>query len=277
MDRRELDVGPTAAGPSVRPPRLRRRRASERLRRGVYIIPSLFTVANMLCGFLAIVASSRGQMERASLLILLAVIADMLDGRIARLTGTTTEFGKAYDSLADVVSFGAAPAFLAYHWGLWHEPRIGMFLCFLFLVAGSIRLARFNTSAPDSRNFIGLPIPAGAGAVAMMVLMSPAPVSHPDFIPVVAIFVLALSLLMVSSLPYRSFKDLNLRRPWPAPTLFVVAVVVALAFLEPQRLAQALSVLLAIYILSAPIATLTRSVRRPAKPEGPHDSQATSD
>lgn len=255
----------------MRPPRVRRRRTSERLRRGVYVIPSLFTVANMLFGFLSAVASSRGQFERAGLLVLVAVIADVLDGRIARLTGTTTSFGEAVDSLADVVSFGVAPAMLAYHWGLWQQPRAGMFLCFLFLAAGAIRLARFSTTPQPSRSFIGLPIPAAASGIAMLVLMSPEPVSHPAFIPVVGVFVVALSLLMVSNLPYRSFKDLNLRRPWPAPALFLVAMVVALAFIEPRLLAQVLSVLLVVYILSAPFAVLTGRIRRPASQKEHHE------
>ena len=196
----------------MRVPRLRRRRSSERLRRGVYIIPSLFTVANIFCGFLSAIESSRGRMERAAVLILIACVADILDGRIARLTGTTTTFGEVYDSLADVISFGVAPALLAFHWGLWQVPRIGMALVFLFLVGGSIRLARFSSLAHDNHSFVGLPIPAGAGAVAMLVLVSPTPVSHPAFIPVVACFVLCVALLMVSNLPYRSFKDLNLRK-----------------------------------------------------------------
>lgn len=236
---------------------MRRRRAAESMRRGYYLIPSLFTVANMFFGFLAIIAATRGQYERASVMILIAIFADVLDGRIARLTGTTSSFGEAYDSLADVVSFGVAPALLAFHWGLSDVPRVGMAVAFLFLVAGSIRLARFNTTSHDSVNFTGLPIPAGAGAISMLVLSSPSPVTVPAFVPVVVAFVLGLSLLMVSNLPYRSFKDLNLRRKWPAPTLFLIAVAFSLITLTPHFL----SVLAAIYILSAPIAVLTGKLR----------------
>lgn len=256
----------------MRAPKVRRRRSKLQLRRGIYIIPSLFTVANMFAGFLSVVAASRGQMERAAVLILIAIAADVLDGRIARLTGATTSFGEAYDSLADVISFGAAPALLAYHWGLWMEPRIGMFFSFLFLVGGSIRLARFNTTSHDERNFVGLPIPAGAGGIAMLVLMSPSPVKHPLFVPVVVVFVFGLSLLMVSNLPYRSFKDINLHRQWPASTLFAVALVVALVILKPRAVALVLSVMLAIYVLSAPAAVLTRRFRpdRRTDPETTH-------
>ncbi len=238
-------------------PRVKRGKSTPGKRRGFYLIPSLFTVANIFCGFLSIVASSRGQFERASILILIAIFADVLDGRIARLTGTVTQFGEEFDSLADVTSFGVAPALLAFQWGLWDVPRVGMAVAFLFLVAGSIRLARFSSTHSDSLDFIGLPIPAGAGSISMLVLTSPSPVTHPAFIPVVVAFVLGLSLLMVSNLPYPSFKDVNLRRQWPAPTLFLIALAFSLITLTPHFL----SVLAAIYILSAPVTVLTRRVR----------------
>jgi CDP-diacylglycerol--serine O-phosphatidyltransferase len=241
------------------------------MRRGYYVIPSLFTVANIFCGFLSIIASSRDQFERAAVLILVAIFADVLDGRIARLTGTTTQFGEEFDSLADVVSFGMAPALLAFQWGLWEVPRIGMAVSFLFLVAGSIRLARFSSANHDSTNFVGLPIPAGAGAISMLVLMSPTPVTHPAFIPVVVVFVLGLSLLMVSNLPYPSFKGVNLRRKWPAPTLFLIAVVFSLVTLTPH----VLSILAVIYILSAPVAVLTKKARH--RSAGPAVAQGDSD
>jgi CDP-diacylglycerol--serine O-phosphatidyltransferase len=221
-------------------PRVKRRKKTVGKRRGFYVIPSLFTVANIFCGFLSIVASSRGQFERAAILILIAIFADILDGRIARLTGTVTEFGEEFDSLADVTSFGVAPALLAFQWGLWDVPRVGMAVAFLFLVAGSIRLA------------------AGAGSISMLVLTSPTPVTHPAFVPVVVAFVFGLSLLMVSNLPYPSFKGVNLRKKWPAPTLFLIALAFSLITLTPHFL----SVLAAIYILSAPVTILTRKVRR---------------
>ncbi len=242
----------------MRVPRIRRRKTGLGKRRGFYVIPSLFTVANIFCGFLSIVASSRGQFERAAILILIAIFADVLDGRIARLTGTVTEFGEEFDSLADVTSFGVAPALLAFQWGLWEVPRVGMAVAFLFLVAGSIRLARFSSTHSDSLDFVGLPIPAGAGSISMLVLTSPSPVTHPAFIPVVVAFVLGLSLLMVSNLPYPSFKGVNLRKKWPAPTLFLIALAFSLITLTPHFL----SVLAAIYILSAPIAVVMRKVRR---------------
>ena len=242
----------------MKTPRVKRGETRLGKRRGFYIIPSLFTVANIFCGFLSIVASSRDQFERASILILIAIFADVLDGRIARLTGTVTQFGEEFDSLADVTSFGVAPALLAFQWGLWDVPRVGMAVAFLFLVAGSIRLARFSSAHSESLDFVGLPIPAGAGSISMLVLTSPTPVNQPAFVPVVVAFVLGLSLLMVSNLPYPSFKGVNLRRQWPAPTLFLIALVFSLITLTPHFL----SVFAAIYILSAPVAVLTRKVRR---------------
>jgi len=248
----------------VRMPRVKRRKNSTGKRRGFYLIPSLFTVANIFCGFLSIVASSRDQFERAAILILIAIFADILDGRIARLTGTVTQFGEEFDSLADVTSFGVAPALLAFQWGLSDVPRVGMAVAFLFLVAGSIRLARFSSAHSDSLDFVGLPIPAGAGSISMLVLTSPTSVTHPAFIPVVVAFVLGLSLLMVSNLPYPSFKGVNLRRKWPAPTLFLIALAFSLITLTPHFL----SIFAAIYILSAPVTVLTRKIRRRAPGAG---------
>jgi CDP-diacylglycerol--serine O-phosphatidyltransferase len=239
-------------------PRVRRKKRTTGRRKGFYLIPSLFTVANIFCGFMSIIASSRDQFERAAVFILVAILADVLDGRIARLTGTVTQFGEEFDSLADVTSFGVAPALLAFQWGLWEVPRVGMAVAFLFLVAGSIRLARFSSTTHESLDFIGLPIPAGAGSISMLVLSSPSPVTHPWFIPVVVAFVLGLALLMVSNLPYPSYKAVNLRRKWPAPTLFLIALAFSLITLTPHFL----SVLAVIYILSAPVAVLTRKVRR---------------
>jgi len=243
----------------------RRRLPSKRtLRRGVFLIPSLFTVANMFCGFFSILASTRGHLTSAATFIMIAGVADALDGRIARMTKTTSAFGEAYDSLADVISFGVAPALLAIHWGLWEQPRLGFAVAFLFLVAGSIRLARFSAMSHENPDFTGLPIPAGAGAIALLVLVSPTPVVHAAFIPVVVGFVLALSLLMVSNLPYRSFKDVNLRRPRPATVLFLIAIVFALITYAPVHV---LSLLLVVYILSAPVAVLGGRLRRLQGPD----------
>lgn len=257
----------------MRAPEWRRLKAGDRLRRGFYVIPSLFTVANVFSGFLSIVASSRGEFARAAVLIPVAIVADILDGRIARLTNTTSAFGEAFDSIADVVSFGVAPALLVFQWGLWEVPRAGMAVAFLYLVAGTVRLARFSAQSQASTDFFGLPIPAGAAAIAMFVLLSPSPVTHPGFIPVVIAFVLGVSLLMVSNVVYPSFKGLDLRRRLPAHVLFLIALAFALAVIAPVYF---LVFLAAAYLLSGPVWMLFR--KRPGRAHGVrHDSTAFSE
>jgi CDP-diacylglycerol--serine O-phosphatidyltransferase len=251
----------------IRRPRARRHVARESLRRGIYALPSLFTVLNLFFGFWAIIDAVNGHFERAAWLIILAGVLDGLDGRIARMMHATSDFGREYDSLADVVSFGVAPAILIYQWGLQETGRWGWTVAFLFLVAGSIRLARFNVRAQlaDRRYFTGLAIPGGAGALTLMVLNDPEPVAHPHAIVAVWIFVLAIAVLMVSSIRYRSFKDFNLRRRWPATALFAVAVIIAAIAVSPVPV---MSVLLGGYILSGPVEAAFRKLR-PASPARP--------
>jgi CDP-diacylglycerol--serine O-phosphatidyltransferase len=247
------------------PPRRRaaRRPARESLRRGIYVLPSLFTVGNMLCGFAAVLHALHGQLERAGWLIILAGLLDGLDGRIARMTNSTSEFGKEYDSLADVVSFGVAPAILAYQWGLQGVGRWGWAAAFMFLVAGSVRLARFNVKAGlgDRRFFTGLPIPGGAGALTMMVLVALYfDISVPRSLSVVAsVFVFLVSVLMVSTIPYRSFKEYNLRQRWPATAFFVIALVVAVIAFTPL---PAMALMLSVYLVAGPVEYLLHRLRR---------------
>ena len=248
---------------SRRPPGSRR---SDRysLRRGIYLLPSLFTVGNMLCGFAAVLYAIHYQLERACWLILLAGLLDGLDGRIARLTRTTSEFGKEYDSLADVVSFGIAPAVLAYQWGLHGAGRWGWAATFLFLVAGSVRLARFNVKAglADRRFFVGLPIPAGAGALTLMVLVDPEPLADQPQAVAASFFVFLVSVLMVSTIQYRSFKEWNLRRRLPATAFFVFALILAVFVFTPL---PAMALLCAAYLVGGPVEMLIRKLsRRPA-------------
>ncbi len=242
----------------IRPPR---RPARESLRRGIYIIPSLFTVGNMLCGFAAVLYTLHDQLERAGYLILIAGLLDGLDGRIARLTRSTSEFGKEYDSLADVVSFGIAPALLAYQWGLRGVGRWGWAAAVLFLGAGSVRLARFNVKAgqTDRRFFIGLPIPGGAGALALMVLVTPEPLVEKPFAIAASLCVILVSILMVSTIPYRSFKDFNLRQRWPATAFFTLAAIVAAVVFTTI---PAMALLLGTYLFAGPVELAIRKLRR---------------
>ncbi|NWG00957.1 MAG: CDP-diacylglycerol--serine O-phosphatidyltransferase [Thermoanaerobaculaceae bacterium] len=235
-----------------------RRSARESLQWGIYLIPSLFTVGNMLCGFAAVVHAIHGRLTLAAWLLILAGVLDGLDGRIARLTRATSEFGKEYDSLADVISFGIAPAILIYQWGLWNLGRGGWAVAFLFLVAGSVRLARFNVTVAtsDREHFTGLPIPAGAGALSVLVLVQPAlPLGNPLVNYTACAFVLLVSLLMVSKIPYRSYKDFNLRRRWPATAFFVLAVAIAVIAVSPV---PTMAVLCAAYLLSGPVEVVGR-------------------
>lgn len=233
----------------VRPVRLPARSS---LRRGIYLLPTLFTVANMGFGFSATLAALHDRFLLAGWLIVFAGICDGLDGRIARLTHSTSEFGKEYDSLADVVSFGMAPALLAYQWSLRSLGRWGWFVAFLFLVAGSVRLARFNIKVhtTDRRFFMGLPIPGGAGALTVLVLVHPEPLLSRPLSLVVWGYVLAVALLMVSTIPYRTFKTVNLRQRWPATAFFGVALVVALLVLFQE---EAMAALLGVYLLAGPV------------------------
>ena len=244
-----------------RRPRPVRRSARESLKRGIFLLPSLFTVSNMLCGFAAILHALHGRLELAGWLIILAGVLDGLDGRIARLMHSTSDFGKEYDSLADVVSFGVAPALLAYQWGLVTTGRWGWAVAFLFLVAGSVRLARFNVnvSSGDKRFFTGLPIPAGAGALTMLVLVAPEPIVDRIETVVVSAFVFLVAVLMVSTVPYRSYKDFNPRQRWPAAAFFLFALIVAVIVVSPVPV---MAFLAAAYLLSGPVEMSIGALRR---------------
>lgn len=234
-----------------------------RLRRGAYLLPSAFTVGNLFLGFLAIVVALGGRYKAAGVCILVAAIVDSLDGRIARMMGTESDFGREFDSLADVVTFGAAPAVIAYVWGLRELPRIGWLVPLFFLVATATRLARFNvqTARLDSRWFAGLPCPAAAAVVASFLLIAPPPDWRPWLIRGVSVGLVALALLMVSTFRYWSFKkvDLATRRSYRV-ALPIAGLFVFLA-LWPEAFLPAVSVL---YALSGPVLWLTGRFGAPA-------------
>src|SRR3954454_25102208 len=194
-------------------------RPRRRLSRGVSILPSLFTLANMFCGYACVVYAMRGEYETAAPFIGFAILLDMLDGRIARLTGTESDFGIEFDSLADVISFGVAPAILSFAWGLSPLGRLGWAAGFLFVSAAAMRLARFNiqsASGGDKRYFVGMPSPAAAAVPAATVYAYPYGLNdYRAALPALAM-VLVPALLMVSTIRFRSFKtiDLQMRRPY---------------------------------------------------------------
>jgi CDP-diacylglycerol--serine O-phosphatidyltransferase len=219
----------------------RRRR---RFQRGVFLLPSLFTLGNMFCGYACIVLSMRGEFERAAPYIGIAIVLDMLDGRIARLTGTTSEFGLEFDSLADVISFGVAPAMLAFAWGLEPLGHLGWAAGFLYVTAGAMRLARFNIQSGaggDKRYFVGMPSPAAAGVIAATVFAYPAGISwYGASIPALAL-VLVPGVLMVSTIRFRSFKtiDLRSRRPYTILMLIAAGIVLISTYPRPVLVAMA--------------------------------------
>lgn len=239
-----------------------------RMRRGASILPSLFTVGNLFLGFWAVVKTLNGQFGEAAPLILWAIVLDLLDGRIARLTGTSSEFGGELDSLSDVVSFGVAPAILAYGWSFAGAiPRAGWLAAFLFVMCGALRLARFNVQrhVVDGRFFVGLPIPAAAGQVAVLVQFLPEGTFGRPAALVVLLLVVALSFLMVSTLRYRSFKTLDLRARRSYIMILGIALLFLLVALHPEWV---LLLGASVYSLSAPVAYAAGllSRRRPRPP-----------
>lgn len=200
----------------------------ERRGRGVYLLPSLLTTGNLFCGFFAMVLTVDGRYTEATLAVFVAMLMDMLDGRVARLMRATSQFGVEYDSLADVVSFGVAPAFLLYSFALHDLGRPAWFAAFLFVICGALRLARFNvvTASSDKRYFIGLPIPAAAAVACSLVILLQSQERTRWTRVGVAVVTYLVSLLMVSTFRYWSFKEFDwarARRP-PVHTLLIVVL-----------------------------------------------------
>jgi CDP-diacylglycerol---serine O-phosphatidyltransferase len=256
-------------------------------RRGMYVLPSLFTAANIGLGYYAITQSVQGSVadpnyfDRASLAIGFAVLCDGLDGRIARMTNTTSEFGKELDSLADVITFGVAPSLLAYIWGFRMLPllaypmlrerilHIGVFVCFLFLISGASRLARFNvTINPQPRNpgrpgrkyFVGMPIPAGAGVLAAVVhFFHGSPIVDARMSILWLCLIMGTGFLMVSSWRFWSGKEIKLGDRHPVRLLLVLALFGAVLVMESEWVL----ILIALgYLVSGVLARLAYSWSR---------------
>lgn len=235
------------------------------MKKGIYVLPNLFTTANLFCGFYSAIASMKGMYEIAAVTILIAAVLDGLDGRIARITHTTSKFGAEYDSLCDLVTFGVAPALLVYNWSLIAYGKWGWLAAFLFCVCGALRLARFNvqTGVIDSRVFNGLPIPGGAAAVATGILLYFYAGGEGRFSEwPVMVGTVALSLCMVSSIKYYSFKDLNFfsRKPFTSFVLIILILVIVVA--EPQIMMFTFAFG---YSLSGPVWALSKIIRRMTK------------
>lgn len=197
-------------------------------RRGIYILPNLFTTGALFAGFYAIVQAMNGAYEQAAVAVFVAMVLDGLDGRVARMTKTQSAFGAEYDSLADMVSFGAAPALIVYEWALRGMGKFGWMAAFLYCAGAALRLARFNTTLEvvDKRYFQGLPSPAAAALVAGFIwVMGDLGVAGPDVAWLAAPITIFAGVTMVTSVKFYSFKDINLRKSVP----FVVVAAFALA------------------------------------------------
>jgi len=240
-------------------------RIRRRLGKGVFLLPSLFTSANLILGFYAIILGSHGHFSRACVCIFLAAIIDTLDGRIARMTGTDSDFGREFDSLADLTTFGTAPALVTYFWGLEQLGRTGWLIPALFVVCAASRLARFNiqTTVADSRYFVGMPAPAAAGAIGSIVFAFPnrleLPAPWPSLMTAIAtVSLLVVGMLMVSTFRYASFKNLDLRRPWSYRIVLPLSAIVLAVALRPEAFFLSIG---ALYTLTAPFLWLVNRLR----------------
>src|SRR5881409_487539 len=208
-----------------------------RFRRGVYLLPSLFTLGNMFCGYACVVYAMRGEYETAAPFIGFAIVLDLLDGRIARLTGAASDFGLQFDSLADVISFGIAPAILSFAWGLSSLGRLGWAAGFMFVACAAMRLARFNiqsASGADKRYFVGMPSPAAAAVPAATVFAYPWGLyDYRAALPALAMVIVP-AILMVSTIRFRSFKTLDSQGRKPYTVLLFIAAGIILIATHPQ-------------------------------------------
>ena len=282
------------------------RRVRHRFRKGVYVVPSLLTTANIFCGFYSVMESLAGvrfleddvvratdHFNRAAINIGFATLFDFMDGRIARMTGATSEFGIELDSIADVVSFGVAPALLAYAWGFGQFPELHKFAwaaCFLFVICGALRLARFNVQARqpkpnappknpkvDRKAFVGMPIPMGAAMIAALAHFSPRPIKYTPgwrteifgvtlvvdewlFSKALLALVVLLSFLMISTIRYSSFKNVGARKDYHPRMLIVAIALIVLAIWAYSQ--WTLLIITTVYV-AHPLAVKLWSLMRP--------------
>jgi CDP-diacylglycerol--serine O-phosphatidyltransferase len=258
---------------------------SRHLRNGLSILPSLFTVGNIFCAYYSVMSTLNGKWDQAAVAIGVGYILDGLDGRVARLTGTSTEFGAQLDSLADVLTFGIAPAILAFAWGIdWmgargpvlegvainpveqHLRSAGWLMTFSFVICGALRLARFNVqaqkpvdSASSKRFFVGLPIPAGAGLIASIVHYFKVPINNVGTSMLWCLLIGLTAFLMISTVRYHNFKELGIVSRRPRVALVVAAMMIGLIFRYSEEMLLLLAV---VYVSSGPVAKLVQVVRK---------------
>ena len=237
----------------------RRRRRIPPLRRGVYLLPNLFTSAGLISGFYSVIATLGHRYELAAIMILVAQACDVLDGRIARLTRSSSSFGEQYDSLADLVAFGVAPGILVYQWALVPWGRWGWLAATLYVTCGALRLARFNVQvgSVEKRHFVGLPIPAAADVIATTVLLFYyfGGAGAPNKRILMLLVIYAVAGLMVSEIRYFSFKEIKLHHRHPFQVLLGLIVLIMLTIAAPQPV---LFLAIVTYALSGPVVYLGR-------------------
>jgi len=240
----------------------RKKRPPKKRRRGIYILPNLITSAGLFGGFYAIIATIQGRYEAAAIAVIISAVFDSMDGRIARLTQTTSHFGTEYDSLSDLIAFGLAPGILAFQWALAPFGRLGWLAAFVYVACGALRLARFNVqkSTQDPNYFRGLPIPAAACFIASLVLfvgdMEDA-FQGKSVIIITTVFTLAF--LMVSTLPYYAFKRFDVRKRKPFRVLVAVILLFVIIAHDPKSM---LFLIILVYVLSGPVLTFYRFYRK---------------
>jgi CDP-diacylglycerol--serine O-phosphatidyltransferase len=254
----------------------RRIRDRSRLRTSLSIVPSLFTIGNIFCGYYSIISTLRGNWDYAAILIGIGYILDGLDGRIARLTHTASDFGLQLDSIADVITFGVAPAMLAFSWGFGasegiegsaahHVHQLGSLASFAFVVCGALRLARFNLQAKKpietsaKRYFVGLPIPAGAGMIAAIVHFFKTPTLMVGSALLLSLLLLLVAFLMISTVRYASFKELDVKKARPSLALFGTAMLISLIYFYSEIM---LLTMATVYVSSGLVHELILVVRR---------------
>lgn len=229
--------------------------------RGIYLLPNLLTTAGLFAGFYAVVSSMNGHFISAAVAIFIAMIFDGLDGRVARMTNTQSEFGAEYDSMADMVSFGIAPGLVAYNWALFSFGKFGWLAAFIYVACAALRLARFNTQvgSADKRYFQGLASPAAAGVIASLIWVgSEYKINGEDYGLIIGIITIVVGLLMVSNFRYNSFKDVD----WKGKVNFVFVLLIVLVFVvvasSPENI---LLIIFGLYACSGPFTTI-RSVKK---------------
>jgi len=230
-------------------------KSDKSIRKGIYILPNLFTTGALFAGFSAIIQASNGKFEVAAILIFVAMVLDGLDGRVARMTNTTSEFGIQYDSLSDMVSFGLAPALVVYEWSLNSMGKLGWMIVFLYAVAAALRLARFNTHAADEKTYFqGLPSPSAAAIIAAFIwVVDDYGLTGEDFKIPILLLTLTAAILMVSNVPFRSFKDFDLKSHVPFVVVLGIVIALVVVVYDPPRV---LFTGFLIYLLSGPVTAL---------------------